>query len=224
MPSTARPPAARRRSPPHPYHHGNLRRALLDETLATIRAEGADGVTLREIGARVGVSRTALYRHFADKRALLAAVATEGFRTLRQRLLAAWEEGGRGREAFDAMGAAYVRFAIANPAHYRVMFGGFVDAQRCDPELAAEAAGAFQALVDALAALQRDAVVRRDDTVTMARFIWAVVHGMAMLGIDGQLREPGAVDALMQFAFERLHTGIAVHADSGPTRSSRRRG
>ena len=66
-----------------PYHHGNLRRALLDEALATIRAEGVDGLTLREIGARLGVSRTALYRHFADKRALLAAVATEGFRTLR---------------------------------------------------------------------------------------------------------------------------------------------
>ena len=78
-----------------PYHHGNLRRALLDEALATIRTEGVEGVTLREIGARVGVSRTALYRHFADKRALLTAVATEGFRTLRQELSAAWEEGGR---------------------------------------------------------------------------------------------------------------------------------
>ena len=71
------------RKPRRPYHHGNLRRALLDEALATIRAEGVDGLTLREIGARLGVSRTALYRHFADKRALLTAVATEGFRTLR---------------------------------------------------------------------------------------------------------------------------------------------
>src|ERR671918_777489 len=96
--------------PSRPYHHGNLRRALLDEALATIRAEGVDGLTLREIGSRVGVSRTALYRHFADKRALLAAVATEGFRTLRQQLAAAWEEGGRQRRALDAMGIAYVRF------------------------------------------------------------------------------------------------------------------
>ena len=73
-----------------PYHHGDLRRALLDETIATIRAEGVEGVTLREIGARLGVSRTALYRHFADKRALLGAVATEGFRTLRRQLEAAF--------------------------------------------------------------------------------------------------------------------------------------
>src|SRR6187551_675006 len=143
-----------------PYHHGNLRRALLDEAVTTIRAEGVDGLTLREIGARLGVSRTALYRHFADKRALLGAVATEGFRTLRQQLVTAWEEGGREHAAFEAMGVAYVRFAVANPSHYRVMFGGFVNPDACDPELAAEAAGAFQALVEALAALQRDGIMR----------------------------------------------------------------
>src|SRR5687767_1574078 len=79
-----------------PYHHGNLRRALLDDALATIRTDGVEAVTLREIGARLGVSRTALYRHFADKQALLTAVATEGFRALREQLVAAWEDGGRG--------------------------------------------------------------------------------------------------------------------------------
>jgi AcrR family transcriptional regulator len=191
-----------------PYHHGNLRRALLDEALATIRAEGVNRLTLREIGARLGVSRTALYRHFSDKRALLAAVATEGFRMLRQQLVSAWEEGGRGRAAFQSMGVAYVRFAVANPAHYRVMFGSFVEPEDCDPELATEAAGAFQALVDALAALQNDAFVRGDNTVLMARFVWAVVHGVAMLGIDGQLREPGGIEELMRYAIERIRTGI----------------
>ena len=197
------------RTSDRPYHHGNLRRALLDEALATIRTDGIDGLTLRQIGGRVGVSRTALYRHFVDKRALLTAVATEGFRMLRQQLLAAWETGGRGRGAFEAMGVAYVGFAAANPAHYRVMFGGFVEPDACDPELAAEAAGAFQALVDALAALQRAKMARGDDTLLMARYVWAVVHGVAMLAIDGQLREPGAVDALMQYALKRLRTGIA---------------
>jgi AcrR family transcriptional regulator len=207
--------------PDRPYHHGNLRRALLDEALATIRAEGVDGLTLREIGARLGVSRTALYRHFADKRALLAAVATEGFRTLRQRLVTAWEEGGRGRAAFDSMGVAYVHFAVTNPSHYRVMFGGFVDPKTSEPELDAEAGGAFQALVDALAALQRDALVRRDDTVQVARFAWAVVHGVAMLGIDGQLPEPGGVEQLLGYALERLRTGIEPDTDQRPARGRR---
>ena len=209
----ARPRRAARK-PRRRYHHGNLRRGLLDEALATIRTEGVDGVTLREIGARLGVSRTALYRHFADKRALLAAVATEGFRMLREQLVAAWEEGGRSRAAFESMGVAYVRFAVANPSHYRVMFGGFVDPNAREPELAAEAAGAFQALVDALAALQRDALVRTDETVKMARFVWAVVHGVAMLGIDGQLRGPGGVEELMRYAIERVRTGIESSAET----------
>jgi AcrR family transcriptional regulator len=200
--------------PSRPYHHGNLRRALLDEALATIRAEGVSGLTLRQIGARVGVSRTALYRHFADKRALLMAVASEGFRTLREELVRAWEEGGRSGAAFQAMGAAYIRFAVANPSHYRVMFGGFVDPQE-QTELATEAGGAFQALVDALGALQRQVVVRGDDTVLMARFVWSVVHGVAMLGIDGQLREPGSIEELMRYALKRLRTGIEAGADHG---------
>jgi AcrR family transcriptional regulator len=205
MPRTT--PAAQK--PDRPYHHGNLRRGLLDEALATIRTDGVDGLTLREIGARLGVSRTALYRHFADKRALLTAVATEGFRMLREQLVTAWEEGGRGRAAFESMGAAYIHFAASNPAHYRVMFGGFVESEACPPELTTEAAGAFQALVDALASLQRDGAMRGDDAVLMARYVWAVVHGVAMLGIDGQLREPGSVEELAGYALKRLRTGIA---------------
>src|SRR5918997_1456843 len=143
MPPAKRAARKARRS----YHHGNLRRALLDEALATIRDKGVEGLTLREIGARLGVSRSALYRHFADKRALLTTVATE-------------------------------------------------------------AVGAFQALVDAVAAMQREGIVREDDTVLMARYMWAVVHGVAMLAIDGQLPEPGGVEELTQYALERLGTGI----------------
>src|SRR5262247_425371 len=93
-------PARPCRKPRDRYHHGDLRRALLDEALRTIQDDGVGALTLRTIGLKLGVSRTALYRHFADKRALLSAVATEGFRMLRQQLLAAWEEGGRDDAAF----------------------------------------------------------------------------------------------------------------------------
>lgn len=202
-----KPPARR---PRRSYHHGDLRRALLDEAAATIRTDGVDALTLRGIGARLGVSRTALYRHFADKRALLTAVATEGFRTLRQELIGAWEAGGGGEAAFHSMGLAYVRFAVSNPSHYRVMFGGFVDRQAPDPDLAAEAEGAFRALVDALAALRGAGLVRGDDTEQMARHVWALVHGVAMLGIDRQLREPEAAEELTRYALERLWTGIGA--------------
>jgi len=198
------------KKPPRPYHHGDLRRALLQEAIATIRAEGVAGLTLREIGARVGVSRTALYRHFADKAALLEAVATEGFRSFREQLLAAWDAAGHGTAGLDAMGLAYVRFAVANPAHYRVMFGGFVEPKEPHDELAIEAAGALQALEGALGELQRNGLVRSEDTVTMARFVWAVVHGVAMFAIDGQLRDAAGVDQLAAYALERLRLGIGA--------------
>ena len=202
------------RKPRRPYHHGNLRRALLDEALATIHAEGGEGLTLREIGARVGVSRTALYRHFADKRALLTAVATEGFRMLREQLVAAWEKGERGDAAFHAMGVAYLRFAVDNPSHYRVMFGGSFDQLVHEPELMVEAQGAFQALVEAVAALQKDGLFLRDDPMLMATYVWALVHGIATLAIDAQLPEAVGIDELMRYSFERLRTGIRANTEN----------
>ena len=194
------------------YHHGDLRRALLDAALQTIRDDGVAALTLRATGAKLGVSRTALYRHFADKGALLAAVATEGFRMLRERLLAAWTRGGFGRAGFHDMGRAYVAFATANSAHYRVMFGSAVHGAR-DPELEREAQGAFQALVDALVAQQRDGLIRADDTVQLARFVWAVVHGVAMLVIDRQLPD-GVAAGMAEYAVQRIDTGIARIGDS----------
>ena len=200
------------RKPRRAYHHGNLRRALLDQALATIRADGVDALTLRAIGARLGVSSTALYRHFVDKRALLTAVATEGFRMLRQQLVAAWEDGAGGAAGSRAMGVAYIRFAVANSSHYRVMFSRFIDPEPQDPDLAAEAGGAFQALVDAVIALQREGLVLDDDPMMVARFMWAVVHGVAMLAVEGQLPEPDGVEELMGYALERLGTGIVANA------------
>src|SRR5687768_7100720 len=169
------------------YHHGDLRRALVDEAVRTIDREGVEALTLRSIGERLGVSRTALYRHFADKPALLAAVGREGFRLLRMALTGAWEQEGRGRAGFEAMGLAYVRFAVAHPAHYRVMFGGFIESCAKDDEFVEEAKAAFQVLVDSLVEQQQSGLVRNDDPLLLARMIWSMVHGIAMLGIDGQL-------------------------------------
>ena len=81
------------------YHHGNLEAALLESALETIRIEGVDAVTLRGVGAKVGVSRTALYRHFSDKAALMARVASEGFRLLRATLQDTWNDALKNPEA-----------------------------------------------------------------------------------------------------------------------------
>ena len=205
VPRPPRPPRKR----PDRYHHGDLPRALVQAGLSRIRAHGVDALTLRAVGEDLGVSRTALYRHFSDKAALLAAIAREGFRMLRLTLIDADTRAGGGRKGFEAMGEAYVRFALANPAHYRVMFGGALPPRCPDAALAQEGASAFQALVDALVKLQREGVVRRDEPLQLARFIWAIVHGIAMLAIDGQLQEPQCdVGTLASYAIHRVGTGI----------------
>ena len=200
------------RKPSGRYHHGDLRRALLEAAVRTIEAEGVDRLTLRGVGAALGVSRTALYRHFADKSALLAEVAREGFRTLRLELLEAWRVHGGGRPGFEAMSQAYVRFAVAHPSHYRVMFGGILDADAhaANPALAEEGAGAFAALVDALVSQQQAGLVRGDDPLQLALYIWSIVHGVSMLAIDGRLARYGPVEDLVRFAAERIKSGIAA--------------
>lgn len=208
---TLSPPGRPRRKRAGQYHHGDLRRALVAEALRTIQTQGVEQLTLRAVGEKLGVSRTALYRHFSDKQALLAAVGREGFRMLRTALIDAWEQHGRGRAGFEAMGTAYVRFAAEHPSHYRVMFGGFLESCEKDAEFVAEATGAFQALVDALVAQQQAGLARGDDPLTQAHFVWAVVHGIAMLVIDGQLQgsdEQGV--ALNAYATARLRDALAV--------------
>ena len=191
------------------YHHGDLSRALLQAALRTIQREGVESVTLRGVGKDVGVSRTALYRHFADKSALLRAVAREGFRMLRATLVDAWERGGKGRPGFEAMGEAYVRFAVENPSHYRVLFGASSLGTAADPELEREGAAAFQALVDAIVEQQRDALIVNDHLMQLALYIWSLVHGIAMLVIDGRLDHTGVeIDTLTRYAIDRARTGI----------------
>ena len=164
---------------------------------------------MRAVGEKLGVSRTALYRHFSDKQALLAAVGREGFRMLRLALTEAWETHGRGRRGFEAMAIAYPNFAVTHPSHYRVMFGRFIESCSKDPEFVEEATAAFQVLVDSLVEQQKAGLIRRDDPVLMARFIWSHVHGIAMLAIDGQLRGADEqAEVLNRYAVERIRAAI----------------
>ncbi len=198
------------RKPARAYHHGNLRQALVDQAARTIRDTGVEALTLRDVGERLRVSRTALYRHFADKQALLAAVAAQGFRAFRQALAEAWEPSRHDPAGFIDMGRAYVRFARDNASFYRVMFGGFVDKVQCDPALADEAGSAFSVLVSAIAELQAKGAVRDGDPQGLAVYVWASSHGLALLAIDGQLSRPGVdLDALIEATIAQMWQGIA---------------
>jgi AcrR family transcriptional regulator len=194
--------ASRRR---RPYHHGNLRAALVEAALGLVTREGVDALTLRAAARRAGVSPAAPYRHFTDKRALLAAVAEEGFRLLAVALREAGGPGAGPLERFRGRGRAYVEFATRHPSHFRVMFGRELAERETFPGLREAAADAFAALVDGMAEAQRAGVVREGDPRALGLTAWSAMHGLSTLLLDGRLQ------ALYGESVEELATMVGTH-------------
>ena len=168
------------------YHHSDLRRTLLDAALQALADRG--DISLRDVARRAGVSHTAPYRHFADKDALLAAVAQEGFVAFGQYLREAKESlEEKPLQALEATGLAYIRYAIQNPTHYRLMFGQNV--RNCDehPALLEASTATFEILVDIIQTGQTQGTIVSGDARQLALGAWAQTHGLAMLLLDGQL-------------------------------------
>jgi AcrR family transcriptional regulator len=175
------------------YHHGNLRRALIKEALAMIAENGSASLSLRELARRVGVTPTAPYRHFVDREALLATVAEEGYRLMKEKLDAGAEESDA-IEALNKVGAAYLEFARTNPSHYRVMFGPFTARNKQEekyPELKEIAGEVFKTLVDVIERGQAQGTVRPGSSAELAESSWAMVHGLSSLLIDGHIGSDG---------------------------------
>jgi AcrR family transcriptional regulator len=165
------------------YHHGNLRTVLIQAGLELIAEKGVRALTLREIGARVGVSRMAAYRHFAGKAQLLSAIRAAGF----EKFAAALDEGrGSASQEFskrlNGMGVAYVRFAREHAAYFEVMFGA-PSTDEPEPECEAEKR-AFEILEETIAEGQAKGILRPGDTRLIACSLWALVHGISTLKLD----------------------------------------
>lgn len=176
----------RRRKPPGQYHHGDLKPALVAAAFDLLQREGPEGLTLRAVAAKVGVTATATYRHFADRRQLVAAVAEEGFQLL-QREMRTGIQNAQGREGLKQVAFAYVRFAQAHPAIYRVMFGAEVADTEDLPGLRETARGVLDFVGYGIAQLQAAGLVRTGDPKLMAVSTWAALHGLVMLTLDGQM-------------------------------------
>lgn len=194
------------------YHHGDLRRALLDAALRILEEEGPHALTLREVARRVGVTQAAPYHHFADKEAILAAVAEEGFTKLLESMVAAREAAGAKPAArLRALGAGYVGFAVRHPAHFRVMFVKMVDTTQY-PSLHTCADQSFAVLIEAIVEAQKAGVVRKGNAAELALLAWSAVHGLATLWIGGAATGPagpgGTIEALADAATEMLVRGI----------------
>jgi AcrR family transcriptional regulator len=204
------------------YHHGDLRRALLDASLDLIRTSGADALALRAVARKAGVSHSAPYHHFRSKAALVAAVAADGFRGLRESVLARMATQPDGSIAqFREGGVAYVLFAIEHPERYRVMFG--VD--RADPatysELRDEVVATGDIAVRAIERCQRGGLLRAGDPRELANILWATCHGLSSLLIDGELRRGSDVaqaEKLARHLTKLVLTGVATERGSASLR------
>jgi AcrR family transcriptional regulator len=159
---------------PRPYHHGDLRPALVRAAIATIDEVGPATMSVREVARRAGVTHAAATYHFGDKAGLLTAVAVQGYRLLASEL----GQTQRETRSFLEVGVAYVRFAVTHRAHFEVMFRTeLYDAD--DPELREARA--------ATAALLYGTTQATDDQVAAGVAAWALVHGVADLWLNGSL-------------------------------------
>jgi AcrR family transcriptional regulator len=154
------------------YHHGDLRAAMLGAAGKILEKEGPAGLSIREAARRAGVSHNAPYRHFPEREALLAALASEGFALLGNSL-----DNRTGRE----LGEAYVRFALEHPQRFRLMFGGTLPAGKY-PELEQHARATFAKLQSAFSGLGAEAEFA-------AAAAWSLVHGLAQLILDGHFEK-----------------------------------
>jgi AcrR family transcriptional regulator len=198
-----------------PYHHGDLRRALIDTALAMVTEEGAWNFTLREVARRAGVSHAAPYNHFEDKSALLAEVAALGFQALSRQMEAAARRAPRSsRHALVGIASAYVRFGVEHPAHYRLMFGPELADKARHPALEAAGDAAFAALTGALERGQAAGQVRASAVRDQAVAAWSLVHGLTTLLIDQRLSflgvSTGEAERHARVAGAALFEGLSV--------------
>lgn len=217
------------------YHHGDLRRALLEEGLELAREGGPDAVVLREATRRAGVSANAAYRHFADRNALLADVVSraqaEAADVIAQaiaevdrvdgldrigRIDGAGDPASRARARFRAVGVGYLRFALTEPGLFRTAFAVPTDLSRSASPDAAGAGGRtpFQLLSDQLDEMLVTGVLPAAERPGAELLAWSAVHGLAMLALEGPLRDlpRAAIDALTPRLVRMVDLGLGVVA------------
>jgi AcrR family transcriptional regulator len=195
-----------RRANPQPYHHGDLRRALIDTALELVTEEQDWAFSLREVARRAGVSHQAPYNHFPEKQDLLAAVAVVGFERLRDGMLRAMAGIDSPETLLAVIGRTYVRLGLENPALYRLMFGpAIADVGPGDRPMVVRSAGA-RARAVVVEVIQRGArsgvfavaPENPKDQILAAHVFWSAVHGLTTLAIDQLMAPDVTVDDMIE--------------------------
>ena len=197
---------------PKPYHHGDLRRALVDAAVMIVERDGPTGLTLRAVAREAGVSPAAPYHHFKDKDELLYAVAKEGFRRQRHTMLAANDGGPAGPRA---MGVAYVEFAHAHPSLYRVMYDS-ARKREIIPDSEEQNEGGLMLMRKALVEASGGKINELDLGLSAVAG-WCVAHGLAEISTFPQFKQLkealGGERAFLQAVFD--HFGYLYRHNTG---------
>ncbi len=199
---------------PKPYHHGDLRRVLLDQAAQMIRQDGEAALSMRKLAAAVGVSRTAPYHHFADKQALLFAVAEEGFLRFSEMMAAATpgENTGVNEESLHRFIVSYLRFALDYSEYYDLMFGSHLwRDQTVSTRIKEVSHASFRHYVEQIRHWQSAGWVRPDiDPLRYAQVSWSTLHGMSRLLIDGIYVDLAAVEPMCRHAARQFWRELQV--------------
>lgn len=191
-----------------PYHHGDLRTALVEAAARMAADTGPASVTLREVARRAGVSEAAPYHHFTDKAALLAAVAEEGFRLFDAHQAEALTRAPADPVAQLAdLGVSYLRFAVAYPHYFQVMFRPSLVTCSRSPEFDTLAARSFERLMTATTAARRASGQTDADPYPAALAMWAMPHGLAGLYLEqssGPRMTPALLESIVRAASRAL--------------------
>ena len=193
-----------------PYHHGDLRAACVRAARELLEEDGSASLSLRAVARRAGVSATAPYRHFAVREQLVSAVAAEGYRELGEQLAAANPAPATPQDLTE-LAVAYVRFAVERPALFRAMF-----AEPCDPTNE-ERVAAVAAVSEYLRAIVH-AVFPEADLDPLSTAVWALVHGLAFLFLDGKL-DASTPEAVADQVRAAINAILAISAAKSPAKS-----
>ncbi len=177
-----------------PYHHGDLRAALIEAATSLVSRHGSEGFSLRQAAAQVGVAPSACYKHFADKSELLAEVARAGFSRLAGALENAVQESSGSTAALEAIALAYVEFALQDPARFQVMFGPHgAGSSRPDTGTGPNGKTTYQIFRQVLDDLEAEGSFRPGAREQAELPLWAAMHGLAGILNSRALPEPDRV-------------------------------
>lgn len=197
------------------YHHGDLKNALIKAGVEILARDGVNGLSLRKVALKAGVSHSAPYSHFVDKQALIAAISTEGFKKLYERVNNVVEEyKGKPSKQLIETAWAYVQFAVDDPDRFKVMFSGVLEKEKEYPEFVAESQRNFE-LVKRIVEANQDAGTLRSGPVDLvALSVWGSIHGFIMLLLEGQIShtilEKKSLRELVEFQLKQMGVSNSV--------------